>query len=365
MNCKKIEEVILSKSGERKNPILCFVLFILSLFYSALSWLKNSLYSSGLLKKKKLPCKVVSIGNLTVGGSGKTPVTIYLAKLLSQIGLKVVVISRGYKRKSKGITIVSNGAEVLTKSIEAGDEPTLIAQRLLKKKDSELLGVPVIVGSNRYKAGLLAIEKFSPDVIVLDDGFQHIKLERDLDILLIDSLRGFGNGHLLPRGPLRENASGSKRASIIMVKGEDPLNFTLPTISEKPIFNFSYKPKSLEDLSGNIASDFGMLTGQSVLALAAIADPAPFFEILNGLGANITSTLTYPNHHWFTTKEVKQIRRESLEVDLLVTTEKDAVRLKTSETGVGLRAYALTIDVVISDEEVFIQTIKSKLDLEN
>ncbi|MBI5810633.1 MAG: tetraacyldisaccharide 4'-kinase, partial [Deltaproteobacteria bacterium] len=169
-------------------------LYLLSILYGASVRMRASLFAIGLIKTKRLPCRVVSIGNLTVGGSGKTPMVMHMADILQKKGRRVVILCRGYKGSAKGVNAVSDGRTVLLGYKEAGDEPYLLARRLK--------GVPVVVGRDRYKSGLYAIEAFSPDVILLDDGFQHIRLARDVNILLVDSKEGFGNGHLLPRGLL-------------------------------------------------------------------------------------------------------------------------------------------------------------------
>ena len=154
---------------------------------------------------------VISIGNITAGGTGKTPMTMHIARRFVTEGSKVVILSRGYKGESKGIGLVSNGAEVLMSAKEAGDEPYMMAEKLKGPGNS---GVPVIVGADRYKAGLFAIEKFSPDLILLDDGFQHIALARDKNIVLIDAKTDLQNARLLPAGMLREPITSALRGRV-------------------------------------------------------------------------------------------------------------------------------------------------------
>src|SRR3989338_4045779 len=195
--------------------LLYLPLYSSSILYGICIKLRYFLYHTGIFKTKRLTCKVISIGNITVGGSGKTPMAIYLAKKLKEKGRKVIILSRGYKGKVKGIGVVSDGGNILLDPEDAGDEPYLMA--------AKLKNIPVIVGKDRYKAGLYAIEKFNPDVIILDDGFQHIRLARDIDFLLIDLRKGFGNGHLFPLGMLREPLSGLKRGTFFLMKGIKPL----------------------------------------------------------------------------------------------------------------------------------------------
>ena len=180
-----------------------------SCLYQAGSGLRLRLYRSGLLKPKRLPCFVISIGNIMAGGVGKTPMAIYLAELLTKMGKRPVVISRGYKGSLKtGAGIVSNGETIFLDTDVAGDEPYMMVRRKT---------FPVVVGKDRYTAGMLAIEQLNPDVIVLDDAFAHVKLERDLDILLFDHDRPLGNNRMLPAGRLRETPFMSKKRAHAIV----------------------------------------------------------------------------------------------------------------------------------------------------
>ncbi|MFZ0482340.1 MAG: tetraacyldisaccharide 4'-kinase, partial [Desulfobacterales bacterium] len=210
---KKIERVI---TGDSRNGYDGFVLLLsmASKVYGGAVKLRRIFYKNGILISKRLSCPIISIGNITVGGTGKTPMTIYVAQVVKNLGYKVAIISRGYKGKAEKIGgIVSDGKVLLMTPEIAGDEPYMMANRL---KD-----VPVIVGKNRFNAGRLAIEKFDPDVIVLDDGFQHLMLQRDLDMVLIDYHRPFGNGHLLPRGVMREPVSALLCADAIILTKSD------------------------------------------------------------------------------------------------------------------------------------------------
>ncbi|MGA8180790.1 MAG: tetraacyldisaccharide 4'-kinase, partial [Desulfobacterales bacterium] len=197
----------------------CFLslLSMASKVYGGAAKLKRIFYEKSILKSKKLSCPVVSIGNITAGGTGKTPMAIYVANIARDLGYKVAIISRGYKGKAeKNGGIVSDGKALLMTAEIAGDEPYMMAARL---RD-----VPIIVGKNRFKAGRLAIRKFEPDILVLDDGFQHLKLQRDLDLVLLDYRKPFGNGHLLPRGVMREPASALSCAAAIILTRSDTMN---------------------------------------------------------------------------------------------------------------------------------------------
>ncbi len=195
---------------------LNLLLTLLSKAYGTGVRLRRNAYASGFLKQKKLPCTVISIGNLTTGGTGKTPMTIYVAEQVRRLGYRVAVLSRGYKgaaEKSGGI--VSDGNAVLMDPLSAGDEPFLLA--------ASLKGIPVLVGHDRYQSGMHAINRFQTEVVILDDAFQHLALFRDVNLLLLDSSLPFGNGHLLPRGSLREPVSALDFSdALIMTRSPRP-----------------------------------------------------------------------------------------------------------------------------------------------
>ncbi len=246
------------------------ILSPLSLAYGAGVRLRLFLYGAGILKTKRLPCAVISVGNITAGGTGKTPVTMHIAELLKKRGRRVAILSRGYKRRSKGVCVVSDGKDILLDPLQAGDEPYLMALRLP--------GVPVIVGEDRVKAGEYLIKRFSPECIVLDDGFQHVRLSRDLNILLVDSKTGLGNDQLLPGGILREPSGGIGRADLILVKDTG-----LKASEEQrlkgfnlPLLRFHYNVTGAFQLMRKRRLAPARLKGKKVLALAGVANPQSF-----------------------------------------------------------------------------------------
>ncbi len=240
---QKIESIMNSK-GDPPLPPLALLLHCMSIFYGAAQRLRATSYQHRVIPSRELPCKVISIGNITVGGTGKTPMTIYVATEIKRAGFNVVIVSRGYKgRAEKHGGIVSDGRRIYMDADQAGDEPYMIACRLND--------IPVVVGKDRFAAGMLAIDKFQPDVIVLDDAFQHLKLKRDLDLVLLDHRRPFGNTHLLPRGVLREPVSSLARgAACILTRcrsgaeeaalsSSAQIQMLVPGI---PVFTSSYVP---------------------------------------------------------------------------------------------------------------------------
>ncbi len=330
------------------SKILLFPLYIISLLYAITIRIRFFFYNAGIFKTRQLPCKVISIGNITIGGSGKTPMAIHLADALTKKGKKVIVISRGYKSKTKVLDIVSDGKNIFLNPDEAGDEPFLIAK---KTKN-----IPVLIGKDRYEAGLFAIDRFQPDIIILDDGFQHIKLKRDKDIVLIDSIRGFGNGHLLPRGILREPMNSLKRATHILVNGsEDKISMQASAFSLKPGF-FKYKPSGFVNLADDTIIEPDKLKNKNILAFAGIANPVSFFKTLEGMGIAIKEKMIFPDHHKYNIEDIEKIKTRANEIDCFITTEKDGVKIKDLLSG-NIVVYALSIDVEVCDKQEFIEWV--------
>jgi tetraacyldisaccharide 4'-kinase len=286
---------------------------------------------------RRLPCPVISVGNLTTGGTGKTPMTAYLAGLLWSRGLKAVILSRGYGgRAERGGLIVSSGAGPRVSAAIAGDEAYLLAQRLPK--------VPVVVGRNRYAMGKAVLEELDPDCYLLDDGFQHIQLHRDLNLALLDYRRPFGNGHLLPRGHLREPLTALARAdAIVLTRSElraaSPHAETLQRFG-KPIFRAEHRstitrcwragrPASV-DKTGRLPAD------AEVFVFSGIADNAAFRKAAEGLGGRVVGFCAFADHHPYTPRDVDAIQAAAAAAGAtaLLTTAKDFVRLPRVPNGV-------------------------------
>lgn len=329
---KKIEEWM---GKDRIGFIPHAALYALSLAYGAVVRLRLLMYNRGVLKSEKLPCPVISVGNMTVGGTGKTPVTMCLASLLRDMGKRVVILSRGYKRKGKDTAVVSNGKDILLGPEEAGDEPYLMAKRLK--------GVPVIVGPDRVRSGRFAISEFSPDVMILDDGYQHIRLQRDINILL-SGRSGMGR-FLLPRGVLREPLEGVRRATFVMVRGLN--NDDKKTFRKygKVVIEFRYRPFGLYDISTGETIGPENVKGKKVAAFCGLANPDSFFATLESLGARITGRHAFPDHHWYSQKDMITIKEIAVGADLVITTEKDGVKLKGLLPGVPVHALAIDAEI--------------------
>ncbi len=305
--------------------------------------LRSSLYRRGLLRVKKLSKPVISVGNLTVGGTGKTPAVIMMAEMLLKMGKRPVILSRGYKKEGRDISsVVSDGESLLLDRRQAGDEPYMMAKRLKE--------VPVVVGSNRFDSGLLALERFEVDAFILDDGFQRIQLHRDLNILLVDSKNPFGNGHLFPRGILREPVEAAKRADLIIVTRCESGEVTIPPQLPPniPIALAATETANLTDLKNGETLPIEVIKGKKIAAFCGIASPKSFADTLKEAGAEVVLFKPFPDHHHYSTGDIIALISEAkgLGADYIVTTEKDAVKL-SPHIGGAIPLLFLSIDMTL------------------
>ena len=334
---KKIQEIM---TGRRESGSLFLTLFLfaISIGYGGIVRLRETLYKKGLLQSKRLPCPVISIGNLTIGGSGKTPMTIYVAELIQSLGYSVAIISRGYKGQAEKIGgVVCDGRKICMGPDEAGDEPFMIAERLKT--------VPVIVGKNRFKAGILAIKEFRPDFLLLDDAFQHLKLHRDLDLVLLDSNKPLGNTYLFPRGTLRETAFALSRGDAVILTRSDigkapSLDQIKKHVPRTPIFHSAHIPYIYKIVTGNSAQsedsltssseyDFGAFKNKRVFAFSGIASNDNFRRTIESFQCKLENFSEFPDHHQYSEKELDKVVRSAMDVsaEFIFTTEKDYVRI--------------------------------------
>jgi tetraacyldisaccharide 4'-kinase len=345
LNKEYIEDVMY---GRKSSRFLGALLFFLSLVYGVLVRLRIGAYAAGIFRTKELPCRVISVGNITLGGTGKTPAVINIAGLMQQHGRLPLVLSRGYGRKDESATtVVSDGASLFLDPAAAGDEPSLIANRLAR--------VPVVVGSDRYRAGTFAIGRFHPDCIILDDGFQHIRLARGLNIVLIDASDPFGRGMLFPAGILREPLSALERADVIVITRVEqaadvvPLKETIRRYTTARIFTARYSPRDLVDAATGETRLLTALNGAAVFAFAGIARPGSLTSLLVSLGAVVKGTAWYPDHHPYTKSDLARVIQSAVDsgATMVVTTEKDSIRLKgMAPEGV----WALRIDLEVLEK---------------
>lgn len=302
-----------------------------SLFYGAGSALKNVLYDKGILKAIKVNAFVISVGNITTGGVGKTPVVSEIAKYLISRGEKTAIISRGYggALSNKQINVISDGKEIFHNARLAGDEPFWLAENTP--------GVVVITSKNRIAAARYAIENYGVTQIILDDGFQHRKLHRNLDIVLTDSEKMYGNEHLLPAGPLREGLEAFKRIDrlVIVSKNKDHTRAEkLAKITRKKTGIKTIVCYTEPNYVYNIKTGETLPDGSSITAMCAIGQPEQFYKFLDNY--KIKSTLTFDDHHHYTAEDLPE--------GTIITTEKDAVKLLSFNRN---DIYALKLKTII------------------
>jgi tetraacyldisaccharide 4'-kinase len=306
---------------------------------------RERMYQAGLLRTMRLSHPVVSVGNLTLGGTGKTPLVIALAERFRNDGFRPVILSRGYKRTSKGIVIVSRGEGPIVKWQESGDEPFLIARRIH--------GASVVVGADRYQAGKLAERENLGDLFILDDGFQHRGLFRNVDLVAVDPIEWAGEDKLLPSGRWREPKNAIQRAHAACVQEKagtvTPL-LPIPTFFVKTSVDGIYK--------GCDRIDPDSLARRSVVAFAGIAKPGRFFEAIESLGIPLSRRIEFRDHHAYTPQDIAGIAGTGAgENETLITTEKDSVRLE----GTGIRHFLhLRISATISEFDRLMELIQSR-----
>lgn len=304
-------------------------LAVLAKIYAAAIGLRVFLYRSRLLRPSSLGCTVISVGNITLGGTGKTPMVEMLARELNRGGRKVAILSRGYKsgRKVRDFPrVVADGKELCLDVIASGDEPYMLAR--------EVPQAVVIVDKDRVRAAKHAVNKFAVDTIILDDGYQYLRLDRQVNIMLIDCTNPFGNQRLLPRGVLREPLRHLDRADLFFLTKTKGMNLKglkarLKKINPRAdIIESAHCPRYLNSIFSGTKRDLRFLTGRRISCLSGIASPQGFEQALTELGAVLTSCHRFPDHHLYTAEELAEIIKcaQIEKAEALVTTEKDAVR---------------------------------------
>lgn len=362
-------DVVLGRRRGFRAAILRGILYALSFIYGQIVGLRLYFYRKRIFRERTLGCLVISIGNLTVGGTGKTPVVEKFARALQTGGRRVAILSRGYKSQPKPTKrnwlerlfsedldpprIVSDGKFVLLDSVTAGDEPHMLARNL---KD-----VIVLVDKNRVKSGRYAIDKWKVDTLLLDDGMQFLHLKHRLDIVLVDRQQPFGNEFLLPRGTLREPPRNLRRASYIFItKNTGEPNDTLIERIRRynrtaEIIECAHRPLYLQNIYTGERLGLERLRGAFVGSICGIAAPESFEGALKKLGANVNLALRFIDHHYYTEGELRGFINRCIRRDLsiIITTEKDAVRmpeLPIAEIKVPIYFMRVEIEIVTGHE---------------
>ena len=329
------------------NPHHRIFLFPLALFYWGVIFWRNLFYNIGVFVSRSLPCKVISIGNITTGGTGKTPAVIYFAKLLKNHGQRVAVLSRGYARSTTGTVVVSAGDNNIINWQMVGEEPALLAEKLPD--------IPLVVDENRYRGGIYITKHFNPDVIILDDGFQHRTLDRDLDIALLNSNQSGIAYKLLPYGLLREPWQHLKRANVTILTKTNikrPSHFIYNKLKSLKIVPYNSKiipSESLIGTKGNIIS-VNAMQNERTIAVSGIGDPSGFELLLKKLCLNVLDHISFDDHHHYGKEDLKIVKTimEKQEAGFIVTTEKDLIKLRTIKHEICKKVYALPIQFSLS-----------------
>ena len=342
---------------------LCALLFPAGLLYRGGVGVRNLLYSRGSLPVLHLPVPVLSVGNLTMGGSGKTPFVAYLAQKLRESGRRVAVASRGYGGSAHPTPLlVSDGTGPLASAAEAGDEPVLLAQLLPS--------VVVIVCRDRWSAGRFAVDRFRSELVLLDDGYQHRRLARDLNLLLVDAGMGFGNGRMPPCGPLREPLQELARCDALVVTGsseqmQEGAQRALRVLNDlglsKPVFRCERRCDGFSRLDSDDWLAPTALKGMKAVAFSGIAHPGGFESDLRSLGVNLVDSVRFRDHQKLGPRELARVAEsvKAARPEFLVTTEKDRARLGTLRLPVP--AYALRIRMAPLEEDGLMALVTRRL----
>ena len=326
------------------------ILKLISIIYGFIVTLRNFLYDVGIFKIRNLDCMVISVGNITVGGTGKTPAVISLAGFLMEKKKKVAILLRGYKGIEKESTIINFPDRLNNNSDEISDEAVMIAK--------ELPEALVITGKDRFKSGLIAHETVHPDVIILDDGYQHRKIKRDIDILILDYKKPFGNGKMLPAGTMREKLKNIKRAdAIIFSRVKDDFRFeNIPDPLKNLLTLFrkysaaDHKPVSIFKYPDNTEVPDDELKGKKFITFSGIGKPESFVDSLKRLKLEVIDSIVFDDHHKYIDKSYGEIssRVNKLNSNNLMTTEKDIVKIDSDKLG-GCNLYFLRISFEFKD----------------
>ena len=327
---EKIYGLILAEEEQSLGiRILRMVATVAAWSYDKLTIFRNLLFDLRILKIHKLSCPVISVGNLAVGGTGKTPMVIWLARFLAEEGWRVGVVSRGYRgEETKRVLVVSDGRNILAGSDVSGDEPQLLARRLP--------GIPVLCSTKRALAAEAAVEQFRCEVVILDDGFQHRFIARNLDVVMLDAQKSFGNGSLVPMGILRERTKALTRAQVLVLSrfdGSEQAEQSHKNLvwqwPDKTVVTAAHRATRLFKATTQREYPLSSVKNKRLAAFAGISKPDDFFRTVRDLGADLVHAAALPDHYPLTIELLTSLVQEASEQnpELWLTTEKDWVRL--------------------------------------
>ncbi len=314
-------------------------------------YVRNWCYDSGIFHSERIPVPVIAVGNITAGGTGKTPFVEYLLQRLLQRGKRIAVVSRGYKRSTRGTFIVSDGIKKYGSANQAGDEPMQLA---LKFPD-----VAVVVDENRVRGSFAAIQQSKPDVIILDDGFQHRAIERDCNILMIDGTISLSGMRMIPAGKRREPLSSLRRADMTVVSRttiSSDLKKLVSRYSSAPMASVRFRPKKLVEIVSHRLCEFSEFQHQRCLTFCGIGNPESFAATLSETGLTSVEVMRFPDHHNYSIEDIHNIKHKALEneVSMIITTEKDAVRIAPEllrDFSDSIRLFFIEIEAVVTEGE--------------
>lgn len=342
------------------------ILNICSVFYFLAYKTRLLFYKLGLLKTKKVSSIVISVGNITCGGTGKTPLTIEIAKYLIEKGYKVAVLSRGYKREisekeNKENILVSDGEEILADYERSGDEPYLIAKSVPK--------AIVISGADRILTAKSAL-KLGAEILILDDGFQYLKLHRNENILILDGEKPFDNGYLLPAGELREQPDSIKRATAIVISNlKDPtaesetLNKIKNYTQDKPLIKMNYKIKRLKGINIIKSIDPQELKDKKILLFSGIGNSRSFSDSLRKTGLNIIEHIIFADHHNYEFEDINKVINiaKKHNIEDIITTEKDTIKIEYLCEGAPVTFWHSVLEVTWNTNEPFDKILRNAI----
>ena len=356
---EKIYGLILAEDKQTVGiALLRVVATVVAWFYEKLTISRHLLFDVKILKEQKLSCPVISVGNLAVGGTGKTPMVIWLARFLLEEGLRIGVVSRGYKgEEAKQVLVVSDGRNILVGSDISGDEPQLLARRLP--------GIPVLCSTKRALAAEAAVEQFRCEVVILDDGFQHRFVARNLDIVMLDSQYPFGNGFLFPRGILREQNTALKRAQVLVLsrfdgskQAEQSHKNLIGQWTEKTVVTAVHRATRLFGATTQRELPLSFVKNKRLAAFAGIGRPDDFFRTVRDLGADLVHTTALPDHHPLTVELLASLVAEASaqQPELWLTTEKDWVRL-SHDLPDNMELFVLAVEIDLNGDSSLLKAV--------
>jgi tetraacyldisaccharide 4'-kinase len=313
---------------DRPSPVVAALLSALAAGYRGVLAIRRWGYVLGVARTRRLACPVISVGNVTLGGSGKTPLVELAVRTLRDLGERPAIVSRGYGRQSRGVLVVADGAGIHVPARLAGDEPSLLASRLP--------GIPVVVGESRWEAARAARDACGAGVIVLDDGFQHLSLAKDLEIVAVNGRAPWGNARLFPRGALREPLRALRRADLVVVtnpRAAAEVQSVVETLRGQAVradvVTASYVVTGVFRAGAGTPPGPATLSGRRLLAFAGLAAPRGFADTLASAGAHVADLVEFPDHYWYRPEDLAEVaaRARRAGCDGIVTTEKDWMRL--------------------------------------